>query len=209
MIKKVIKTLGILSAVTLARLLPFNWIIGSKFAMFSWSSVFAPVLATQFGLVAVGGFLLSKKLWTTSLLLSLCHRLPLFVSARAFVRQDFLTTVIVPPLCMMLFMVHPVGAQAWMYSLYWLIPVALYQMDYGSWSRALSASFVAHAVGSVVWLYTGLITSPAVWLALIPVVVCERLLMSLAIVVCNELCLYFKKKFSYYLQRLYVLPFKV
>ena len=44
-------------------------------------------------------------------------------------------------------------------------------------TRALSASFVAHGIGSVIWLYTKNIAAP-VWIGLIPVVVCERLLMA-------------------------------
>lgn len=41
------------------------------------------------------------------------------------------------------------------------------------YSRALSASFIAHAVGSVIWLYGGNITVQE-WTALMPIVMIER-----------------------------------
>lgn len=44
-------------------------------------------------------------------------------------------------------------------------------------TRALSASFLAHGVGSVIWLYTKIIPAE-VWISLIPIVICERLLMA-------------------------------
>ena len=40
----------------------------------------------------------------------------------------------------------------------------------------LGSTFTAHAVGSVIWLYAGLVPNPETWLALIPVVVLERIL---------------------------------
>ena len=72
-------------------------------------------------------------------------------------------------------MLHPVGGQAWLYSMLWVIPVAMYLM--GStylFAQSLSATFVAHAVGSVLWLYAVPMT-PQIWLGLIPVVLLERL----------------------------------
>src|SRR2546430_1999084 len=41
--------------------------------------------------------------------------------------------------------------------------------------QALGSAFIAHAVGSVIWLYTVGMT-PAAWLGLIPVVFVERML---------------------------------
>lgn len=186
--QKIIKALAVITAVCLARALPFNWIIGSDFVMFSFSSIFAPVVALQCGLIWVSCFFFSLKLWTTSSLVYLClHRLPLILSAQAFVRSNVLISIGAPLLCMILFMVHPVGGQVWIYSLYWIIPMVLYMINQSLWSRALQASFIAHAVGSVVWLYTKSIPAE-IWLSLIPIVAIERLIMAGGIVICNELC---------------------
>jgi len=88
-----------------------------------------------------------------------------------------LLNVVLPISCMFLFIMHPVGQKASLYSLFWLIPIAAYIVQLlGARSFflvALSSSFIAHAVGSVLWLYMMPMT-PARWLALIPVVAMER-----------------------------------
>lgn len=189
--KRIIKLLAVASAVILARLLPFNLIVGSSFAMFSWSTMFAPVVAAQYGLGWVISFICSKFFITNSLCtvtpLFLLHRLPLLIASYAFVKRTVLTSLFVPGVCMALFMTHSVGSEAWLYAMYWLIPIGLYIVQDSDWSRAVTASFVAHAVGSVVYLYAGEISAD-VWMALIPVVACERLFMSGAIVFLNRLC---------------------
>lgn len=84
-------------------------------------------------------------------------------------------------LCMMLFILHPVGHQVWFFSLYWLIPIALAFAGKNPVFRALGATFTAHAVGSTLWLYT--IPMPAeVWVGLVPVVAFERLVFAAGIV---------------------------
>jgi len=77
--------------------------------------------------------------------------------------------------CMAAFIAHPVGAQAWAYSLYWLIPSVALILPEHLFLRSLGSTFTAHSIGSVVWLYT-FPSAPAFWLALIPVVAFERLL---------------------------------
>jgi len=91
----------------------------------------------------------------------------------------FALVVLVPITCMLLFVLHPSVGYGWWYSLYWLIPVGLYGVQLFGWLKssvfatAISSTFVAHAVGSVVWCYL-VPTSPEQWLALIPVVAMER-----------------------------------
>jgi len=77
--------------------------------------------------------------------------------------------------CMAAFIAHPVGQQAWVYSLYWLIPAIALVLPEHLFLRSLGSTFTAHSIGSVIWLYA--FPSTAVfWLALIPVVAVERLL---------------------------------
>lgn len=185
--KQVIKALAVFGAVVVARLLPLSPIIGSWHAAFSWSTIAAPVVASQCGLFWVMGFLFSHKLLLAPSMMLFVHRAPLLLAACVFQKRNVLLTVCVPLICMMLFMIHPVGAKAWHYALYWLIPVALFAVRDVLWTRALQASFVAHAVGSIIWLYSGSIT-PEIWLSLIPIVACERLLIAAGIVVSNEFC---------------------
>jgi len=76
-------------------------------------------------------------------------------------------------LCMAAFIAHPVGQQAWIYSLYWLIPAIALALPEHLFLRSLGSTFTAHSIGSVVWLYA-FPSTPAFWLALIPVVAFER-----------------------------------
>lgn len=85
-------------------------------------------------------------------------------------------------LCMVLFWIHPVGRHAYLYPLYWVIPIAVTLITTKPFFfQALGSTFTAHAVGSVLWLYSGILSSPAAWIALIPVVACERFGMAILI----------------------------
>ena len=79
-------------------------------------------------------------------------------------------------LCMAMFLLHPVGYQAFFYSWFWFIPMIIHMLPFRNpFLEALGATFIAHAIGSVLVLYMKTMTAAA-WLALIPVVVIERLL---------------------------------
>ena len=75
--------------------------------------------------------------------------------------------------CMAAFIAHPIGGQAWIYSLYWLIPTIALALPSHLFLRSLGSTFTAHSIGSVVWLYA-FPSTPAFWLALMPVVAFER-----------------------------------
>jgi hypothetical protein len=86
--------------------------------------------------------------------------------------------ILIPIVCMILFWLHPIGAQAWPYALYWFIPILVYipSTKNNIFCTALGSTFVAHGVGSVITLYLMSALTPAQWLALIPVVAVERLI---------------------------------
>ena len=104
---------------------------------------------------------------------------------------DFLLRVLLPLTAMLVFILHPVGRHAFLYSFYWLIPVVIYFVQkfknrkkhlmllnsetLNVFLSALSITFVSHAVGSIMWLYFVPLTA-AQWLGLIPVVFVERLM---------------------------------
>ncbi len=92
---------------------------------------------------------------------------------------NFIFRFILPLFCVFLFILHPVGRGAFIYSFYWFIPVVFYLLQKFKkisfvFVMALTSTFVSHAVGSIIWLYT-LNLSCEEWLALIPVVAIERL----------------------------------
>ena len=175
---KHVRPIGIGLLVLISKILSFNWIIGSCHLKFSWTTMMAPVIASQFGMSWISLFFIHQKLWAgQSIWMVFLYRMPLIFASYSFSKRTKTTSLLIPALCMSMFVIHDVGSVAWYYSLYWLIPIALFFVHDCMVSRALSASFVAHAVGSVIWLYTGNIPV-LVWIGLIPVVFCERLLMA-------------------------------
>jgi hypothetical protein len=183
---KTFSYLSIICLYLLATLIPFNLIVGSTNLSFSWASVLTPVLVGQLGLLWILVSLISTKLFfSASIFWILASRVPLVMSCLAFSRRHWATSVVLPMCCMLLFVMHPTGVQAFWYALYWIIPIVCYRFDHVI-SRALTATFVAHALGSVIWLYTGDIHA-AIWMALIPVVFCERMLMVVGMLAMNQI----------------------
>jgi len=179
------KTASIISfcLATLVAFLPFNYIIGSRLACFSYSSMAIPALGSQYSLLYVILYFLTKGLFAFSFpYLFVFRRLPLFFAAIALKNKNIMTSIMIPVTAMTLFCMHPVGGQAFYYSFYWIVPMVIYFIKQDSiCSRALSASFVAHAIGSIVWLYTGSIPVEA-WTVLMPIVIVERVIFAAGMV---------------------------
>lgn len=163
----------------------FSHIWGSFNASFNSTNIFFPLLGSFIGnpvsIVILGLFFGVRSMFLAS---PITMGIPTFfatlnwsVDARSTSWTQFIIQVTIPLTCMALFILNPVGSHAWFYSLYWLIPVALYggkKLGYHSvFSTALSSTFIAHALGSIMWLYTTNIGAP-IWIALIPRVAVER-----------------------------------
>ena len=179
MIKKKILQFIPMCIATLVSFLPFNIIIGSHAAWFSYSSMALPALGYQSSLLYVILFIFTKSLFSVhSFLFCVMHRLPLIFSTLALQKRDWKISLLLPSVAMILFCVHPVGQQVFYYSWYWFVPMIIYVFAQDTiYSRACTASFIAHAVGSVIWLYCG--TVPVqVWAALMPIVAIERILIA-------------------------------
>lgn len=93
--------------------------------------------------------------------------------------------------CMALFWMHPEGVQAWGYALYWVIPMAtIWVPRRFSLIHAFGSTFVAHALGSVAWIWSHPAMSAAAWNALIPVVLVERSALACGMWVAMMACAY-------------------
>lgn len=91
--------------------------------------------------------------------------------------------IAVPLAAMALFWAHPAGAQAWYYALYWTVPIiALLAFKNSLFAKSLGATFTAHSIGAIIWLYS-LPTTPGFWTSLVPIVAYERLLFAAGIAV--------------------------
>lgn len=164
----------------LASFLKLSLIVGSHAAFFSAVNIANPLIGafntrTHTFLIFFALFI-SKFLLTGSIdLHCLAYIVPgLFASLYWNVKGPAVR-LMVPAVCFCLFLAHPTGLAAAPYALFWMIPVALYfKKEKPLFFHSLCSTFVAHAVGSVIWIYT-VPMSPAAWLALIPIVCLERL----------------------------------
>jgi len=158
-------------------------ILGSRTSFFAGGSVMTP-LAGLFGSVFECGVLSAINAalviwrWGVPVGRVSTYGIPSFFAALYWSTPSFWTRFAVPVICMLLFYFHPVGGEAFAYTLYWLIPMAFYVFRLDNLIfNALGSTFVQHAVGSVIWLYTVPMSAQA-WLSLIPVVARERLLIA-------------------------------
>ncbi len=91
--------------------------------------------------------------------------------------------LLVPLVAMIAFIAHPIGRTVWYYSLFWLIPIVCHVFRHKyTLARSLGATFTAHSVGGVLWIYAFNLPA-AVWAGLIPIVAAERFLFAIGITV--------------------------
>lgn len=178
--------LGLGALLFLFSLLKLSFIWGSRAFCFSGIFFLAPLLGALGA--SVGGVLVAAKLLRFLFLGKLfCATLGLPTLAAAWCwraentfSQKILVNIVLPTACFVLFIFHPSVGNGFWYGLYWLIPIVLFSQK-NTFAIALRSSFVAHAVGSVMWCYT-IPMQPAQWIALIPVVAVERLVISIGMV---------------------------
>ncbi|TET06430.1 hypothetical protein E3J79_01970 [Candidatus Dependentiae bacterium] len=193
-IKKIVQTVLFYGGLKLAALLKLSYLVGSHTIFFSATNLMYPLGGCFLGLS--GSFLwfvLSfciRLLSGAPIFLHLVHGVPGFCAALYMGSSHILIRLVLPIVCMVFFVLHPIGFQVAPYSFYWLIPVVLYFLKRKSFFlEALGATFIAHAVGSVFWLY--LVPMPTVyWWALMPVVAVERLFFATGVVLVYSSCIY-------------------
>jgi hypothetical protein len=181
--KRVMKKTGILFLIIFVILglltfqVPISQIIGSN-QNFTLFELIAPqggmFLGPLFG--AIAAFIvrvLNIAITHQSLdFLTIIRFLPMVLAAIYFGTRDRRMGLIFP-ICIALFLIHPIGRQAAAYTLLWLIPFAATFRKERLILNSLGATFTAHAVGSTIFLYAFGLT-PQMWLALIPQVLLER-----------------------------------
>lgn len=163
--------------------------VSSLFGMtsaFSGFTLLGPVAGAFVGIGLYAGILAIHRLFRFALLgtvLPMTCYIPSLAGALYWQHNNRLVRIGLPVFCMLAFVAHPVGGQAFLYSFYWFIPMFLYFVPRPSvFFTALGATFTQHAVGSIIWLYMGSLTA-AEWYALIPVVALERLFAAAALTV--------------------------
>ena len=181
-----------LGCLFLADLWKMQVVLGGHSLFFSALNIVGPLVGFWGGSWVVFVVLLMKRFiaWTFlgfSLLSPFSTYLPTLCAAWYWNMPNKIIRFFLPVACMVAFMFHPVGAQAWVYTLYWLIPIMIYFFPNKSlFTHALAATFIQHAVGSVIWLYCVSSTS-ALWYNLLPVVIVERLIFASGMVIVVKL----------------------
>jgi len=168
--------------------IPFTNIIGSdqKFSIFDFFAPTVGILLTSvWGAISVIVVKLFNALVNGQELdmATIIRFFPLALAALYFgARKYKFVVALIPLICMTLFIMHPEGRGAWYYSLYWLIPVVTVFNKKSLVMNSLGATFTAHSIGSVAFLYA--FNLPAeIWIALIPIVFLERMLFTAGIAV--------------------------
>ncbi len=179
------------SLIKFSAFLKASFIVGSYTGFFSGVNITTP-LAGHFGGMlgsfGVFGLLLGLRFFLTGIksLHLLAYHIPGLFGSLYWATESIFIRLLVPLACMVAFIAHPVGGQAWFYTLYWLIPISLYFVAHKNiFLHAVSSTFIAHAVGSVIWIYA-LPMTPAIWIGLIPVVAIERLTFATGMVVVHR-----------------------
>ena len=160
-----------------------NYMVGAEDQSFSLFQFIGPVGAAfinpVLGIVAILIVEVVQKVILNDFTITefnVLRFLPMLAAAYYFavVKTDKRFGIAIPVIGMLLFWMNPIGAQAWGYALLWLIPIlATILAEKHLFLRSLGATFQAHVVGSVAFLYT--VGMPAgVWWALIPIVLVER-----------------------------------
>ncbi len=157
----------------------YSAIIGVKFdAKFTLFQFIGPMAAGILGpvlgvvsvlLVSLSNFLLTGKALELPVIVSFFT----MAAAAVYFGSKNHATALVAAACMLLFWLNPIGREAWVYALYWLIPIGASFYRQNIFARSLGATFTAHAIGSVAYLYAFSIPAAA-WMGLLPVVAMER-----------------------------------
>jgi len=183
-IKNSIITIASVIAIQLSRFVKFNYIVGSYAAFFSATNIITPmsgVLTGNKGALRIftGNIVFKFIIFGTKTLGSLTFGIPSLFASIYWNSKSKAFKLLVPICCMALFALNPIGAKAFAYCMLWLIPVAITLSNNSTvFLTALSSTFIAHAIGSLIWLYT--LPMPAqAWLNLIPVALVERVMFAL------------------------------
>jgi len=165
--------------------LKFSTILGVPSQNFNFFQFIGPIgagiFSTGLGIasvlfVEVLNFLISGKALDP---ITLVRFTPMMFAAYYFGSKSR-NRVIVPLVCMGLFVLNPLGREAWYYSLYWLIPVAAALWKDNLFLRSLGATFTAHAIGATAFLYAFSIPAD-VWATLVPITAFERISFAIGI----------------------------
>jgi len=178
--------------VLIGKQINFSPLVGADNQFFTLFQFFGPIaggfLGSIIGALAVlfaeviDFFIVGKE----ATLINILRLSPMIFAAYYFGTKKKNLSIIVPIIAIAAFVLHPVGREVWFFTLFWTIPIIakLLPKKYSNSliSRSLGATFTAHAVGGAFWIWTIPMTAGQ-WIALIPIVIYERLLFAAGIAI--------------------------
>lgn len=178
-------TISLLLIISLiAQSIPLGTLLSSslKFTAFD---ILAPIMGQIIGIMAIPIIVITQVynlITHHEFTFTAVHaaRLLTPLIATLYFSRDYKGNILLPIICILLFSIHPIGKTVWYFSLFWTIPIIANQFRNNIIARSLGATFSAHAVGGVMWLYS-LSLPTSFWQSLIPIVAVERMIMALGI----------------------------
>lgn len=164
-----------LSLALLSKFVAFSWVIGSVSAFFSAINVMGPLVVVFGGLP--GGLIylaLNFCFKTKTIFLLASTGVPNLLAGWYWRLNSKLIKILLPCLSMGLFWYQTWGTLAAWYAALWFIPVLIAVFNFNNlFAKSLAATWMAHAVGSILWLYFGNISAQS-WLYIMPIAILER-----------------------------------
>jgi hypothetical protein len=211
-VSKVFHTLFSYLLFELSSCIKFSYILGSKRLFFSAINCTGPLAGHFNGLGAFLLYLIRQRVFANPEALTvaytaskglfnpLVYHIPTFIASAYWFSENKIVRLGLPALCMMLFVLHPIGYEAFLYSGFWFIPMIVHLLPYRTpFLEALGTTFLAHGIGSVLTLYIA--PMPAgLWLGLIPVVIVERLLFASGMTLVYYAAQWVAKAFATFMQ---------
>lgn len=175
-----VKALLFTSVLKIGSLLKVSFIFGSYLSFFTAAPMIAPLAGNVAGVHGALFFFAASLLLKLVLGSSLGFAqlavvgLPSLVASLAWTPFRRITSFVVPVASAVLYLAHPQAAVC--YAALWLIPLAFsLRATCSVFATAFSSTLIAHAVGSVIWIYTVPMTH-AGWVALTPIALAERVI---------------------------------
>lgn len=162
-------------------------ILGTYAAFFK-SHIVSFALTGLLGSVFSSGLYIAMKLALTGFGIGFKHALLRYAASiiTMFVWRSKTFEIATLIACACAFVLHPMGAHVSLYTLHWIIPIALVMIPKRSlFINNLIYTYLLHACGSVIWLYTKSIAlTHWIFLTFNPLVISERLALAVSITIC-------------------------
>ncbi|MBI2139524.1 hypothetical protein HYU14_01260 [Candidatus Woesearchaeota archaeon] len=203
-----------------AKKINFSALVGEPNQFFTLFQFFGPIAGSFLGPIVGGVSVLLTEITDFFIMgkaysfVNLLRLLPMVFAAYYFgMKKKNAIGAVVPLVAIAAFVLHPVGREVWFFSLFWTIPLIVRilpdRVANNAVFKSLGATFTAHAVGGAAWVWAVPMT-PEQWVALIPVVIYERLMFTGGIVasylVMNTLLDRLAAKFRWGMPELHINP---